>query len=697
MTVSKLHEYMTEKIVPESVVPQNIAACLMEDNPTIPELDAFTFLNRVRALGIGSADFLYLLKGCGAPEEAIEKIENNPAMNLQTLIVTLNSSGLTSKDYTRMLYTARQMWERTLTMQISDIEENEDENEPSPAYVPVKEATDYDPADTDEDKDEDDVNDDESPDEDDDNSDDDYEGADGQPSVHTGKITAAAVGACVLLGLNVAIDMAELNKPVEPVITAHYAADHTEVFSQIYTAYTAGKIGGGNSYSLTNDDSELFGNMLIEYPEALGVHNIGNSAFSAESNEITLYTSIDGTLTTKAIIAPPDGAEFVDVFTRNDKLYAVFSDSNNAGFTAFDSNGNALFSMHQSGVLTDIAIDDSGISFGTVYIPDYDKSFTIDDYAEYMPVIYLDGKGKVLPAFNIALSDSINGCGYALFGKYDLNNGAALRTAAALGDPVYSDADNFMAVMKNENGYEIIKANKEGGELDTTELSSLSACDMGDKLVSIPSETAESADSGSAATDANIVASAEKAENGADIVYLRDHELKPVSAIVNIPAEIKSLRLTGDMLYIYGKEGIIMVADISDPYSPQLIEFTKTYGITKDDHALCATLSDDLIRFTLYRKDENGISEAGGSSKIVKSVGSSPALCGGNTLYIGSAERCGAAYTYFDGVSVISEYTLFGKSNTAHTLFDDKTGFTSAAIIGEELHLIYGSNSIVVK
>ena len=123
MTVSKLYDYMTEKVVPESVMPQNISAVLMDDeNPTIPELDAFTFLNRVRALGIGSADFLYLLKGCNAPEEAVEKIENNPAMNLQTLIVTLDGSGLTSQDYTRMLYTARQIWERTLTMRLDRVQ-----------------------------------------------------------------------------------------------------------------------------------------------------------------------------------------------------------------------------------------------------------------------------------------------------------------------------------------------------------------------------------------------------------------------------------------------------------------------------------------------------------------------------------------------------------------------------------------------
>ena len=118
MTVSEIRSLMLEKVIPESLLPQNIAVCLMDENAAPPELDAFTFLNRLRSLGIGSADFLYLLKGCGAPEEAVSKIEQHPDMNLQTLIVTLESSGLTPKDYTRMLYTARQLWEHTITMRI---------------------------------------------------------------------------------------------------------------------------------------------------------------------------------------------------------------------------------------------------------------------------------------------------------------------------------------------------------------------------------------------------------------------------------------------------------------------------------------------------------------------------------------------------------------------------------------------------
>ena len=114
---------MLHKVVPEDVLPQNIINLMIDETAEPPEPDAFTFLMRLRDLGIGSTDFLYLLEGCGAPESAVERIRSNPAMSLQGLILTLENSRLTGEDYTRMLYTARQIWERTLTMRLERTEQ----------------------------------------------------------------------------------------------------------------------------------------------------------------------------------------------------------------------------------------------------------------------------------------------------------------------------------------------------------------------------------------------------------------------------------------------------------------------------------------------------------------------------------------------------------------------------------------------
>lgn len=115
MTVEEMRAIMRRRVVPENLVVQNIVEYLMDDSAQLPQLNAFTFLNRLHELGMGSADFLTLLDGCGAPKAVVDKIKANPAMNLHNLVLTLENSGLTSDDYSDMLYTARLVWEQTQT------------------------------------------------------------------------------------------------------------------------------------------------------------------------------------------------------------------------------------------------------------------------------------------------------------------------------------------------------------------------------------------------------------------------------------------------------------------------------------------------------------------------------------------------------------------------------------------------------
>ncbi|MDE6733429.1 MAG: hypothetical protein K2J77_11205, partial [Oscillospiraceae bacterium] len=145
MTIEELRSAMRRKVVPEEVVPQNVISCLIDEDAEPPKPDAFTFLMRLRALGIGSTDFVNLLEGCGAPDGVVAKIKQNPAMSLQGLILTLENSELDSDDYTRMLLTARQVWERTLTLRLEKSEtlshiideyEKEAPEEPEEAEAP---------------------------------------------------------------------------------------------------------------------------------------------------------------------------------------------------------------------------------------------------------------------------------------------------------------------------------------------------------------------------------------------------------------------------------------------------------------------------------------------------------------------------------------------------------------------------------
>lgn len=751
MTVSKLYEYMSEKVVPESVMPQNITSILSdEDEPTIPELDAFTFLNRVRALGIGSADFLYLLKGCNAPEAAVGKIESNPAMNLQSLVVTLEESGLTSQDYTRMLYTARQIWERTLTMRIDKVQpaaapedeleeeqpyedipqESEDIAEELPQSDEVSETYDTE----DDGVDEDDCVDAEGSDDTEESSEEsESEPCDDgdEPPVltgkqrpkkeysknndfdsffdenkpvkrHNGKIAFAAVGAAVLVGLGVTMDYVGF-KPAEISLpTATFAESEEKLFAEIFYAYDNGNgnIGGEKVYALSSDKQQLFGEMLINTPEELGCYTVGGSAFAATPQLITVYGEQDGALVTKTTIAPPEGAEFTGIATSGKQLTAVFVSDSSAGFAAYDENGKQLFSTVQHGTLTDITINAESISFGTVYVPKFSESFTVSDNEKYLPLYETGGEIRTIPADHIVTDGSSSGCGYAVFGEYSLENGEAVSTVAALGDPLYSDSEEFMAIMLTDEGGRLITLDEENSP-ELLDIAELITCDMGDVCMIRQPETPEDMLSSTIESDdiQPVIATAEKDENGEVKIYLRGFELKPVSAITGVPEEMTSLHIKDGILYICGENGVLNAADISNPEEPRFIEFSEANGMIKGNHALTCAIEDKAVKLTLYkRNDSDKVVEAGSCTKPVSPAeGKSAVICGGNTLFVGDETLSGAAYTYFDGVSVISEYAVFGKTNTSFTLFDDKNGFTSAVEIGGTVYLVYGEESFTVQ
>lgn len=722
MTVSQLHNYMTEKVVPESVMPQNIAACLIDDNAQIPELDAFTFLNRVRALGIGSADFLYLLKGCNAPEEAVEKIENNPAMNLQTLVVTLESAGLTPKDYTRMLYTARQLWERTLTMQLDEIDPAElptvDDIVPSSENTISKEYDDNKITSADNDAEDEFFGDEDLPENEDiediveeydeqyDNieddhysSDDDYEYEidpdDHRPEIdfgnhnreeeaktNTGKIVAASIGAVILLGLSATMNYMGFKKSDITKPAAHFAESYQELFTEIHTAYNNGNIIKEIT-PRSFDNSEAFGDLLIEKPsDGLGVYSVGKSAFSAESDQMTLYQSLDGTLVTKGIIPAPENAEFIEIINNTDSICAVFKGEYSSGFVVYNENGELLYSCNQLGVLTDISVNDETLSLGTVYVPSFTESFTVQQTEKFTPTIQLDDNNILLPASSIITNGYANGCGYAVFAEYSLSDGSMINSFAALGDPVFSGAEEFTAVMRTADGFELITLSE---PVETEE----------GKEIPIKTQHISNA---LHFDDGAVLATAEKTEDGTINVYLRGDDLTPVAAITNLPEELSSLKIKDDILYIYGDQKVIMALDISDPSAPAVIELNSAIGVVDGDYALCGSATSSLIKLTLYKKTENGISEAGSYTKALSLTDNEiPEFAGANSFYIGGEDRCAVAYSYFDGVSVISEFGIFGKAKTAYTLFDDKTGFSEAANINGELHLICGSKSITVK
>ncbi len=734
MTVSQIHEYMAQKVIPESVVPQNISNWLMDEGATIPELDAFTFLNRVRSLGIGSADFLYLLKGCDAPEEAVAKIESNPAMNLASLIVTLENSGLTSQDYTRMLYTARQLWERTLTMRIDKpvLEEAEEteppkvsadrldevltarqipksskkddfpevltarqrpkqeeapevltarqlpEKEEAPEALTARQLPKKEYVGREDYKD--------------------FYDEDIPVARHNGKIIVSAVFAALLMGLNAALSVFGFSVPAaEDKQKMTFAADSAEVFGQIYSGYTSGKLGGEDVFGYRRQESVVFGELLVESSGGLGTYTLGGRAFSVHDDGIVVYEASGNTAAQVCEILPPEGTEFVDISQSGELLVLVYSDDNGAGICAFNEQCETVYNSWQSGALTDVYFGVDTVSLGTVYTPAFRQSFTVEQTEFYLPQFSFDGAASIMSASEIAMGSG-EGCSYAVYGCYSLADGALKQRCAALGDPVFSGAEEFLAVMRGAEGFALVGKGTDEQPLISRSVGTLLACDVGDTVQGQLSEDAQPYDSVMKfEREQHITATAQTDESGTT-VYLHGIDFEPLSALTNIGGEIKSLKLSGGVLYIIGEQGVIMAADISDPQQPKPLALTATTGILRDGQALCAAVSDTVVKLTLYREDENSaISEAASSTKVVTlGEGGRVAVGEANTFFIGD-NRFGAAYSYFDGVSEISEYAVFGRTRASHSLFDEREGFGCAAELDGALYLIYGGQAIKIN
>lgn len=693
MTVSEIRSLMLEKVIPESLLPQNIAVCLMDENAAPPELDAFTFLNRLRSLGIGSADFLYLLKGCGAPEEAVSKIEQHPDMNLQTLIITLESSGLTPKDYTRMLYTARQLWEHTITMRIDSGEleaaaESRQEEQPEPQdpagseestvqEAPVltarqKKRTIDDLAEElgiaaeIEDEPEEKYTarqrkrrkeetapetEPEQP----------AEVREDSPKARRNAIIAAAAGAAVLFAIDPLMDILGFTAPGSSGGEFQFASDNAAVFSEIYTAYTNGRISSEKTQKLSKNE-QIFGDMLINSGKELGVFSSGNTLWSAEPDGISVYALDSGGLA--AHVLPPEGAEFVKVMQTDSGVTAVYSGDAECGLIGVDDSGET-WSCGQSGTLTDIFCGEDVIRLGSVYTPGFTKSFTVDDVLEYLPYGSKNGQLTAFSPAEIAVSGSADGCSYAVWGEYAAENGEQKKRLAALGSPIYSGAESFTAAMTRENGS--AELTSDGGSLVSAALPEITACAAGN----------------------GVIADAEISDGGVT-VYLRDSALKPLAAFTT-GGEIDHLRISGNVVYVGSGGSTVMAVDISDTSSPKALDLTSADGVVSGDYALCGAVSKTGITLTLYKLESKKAVQADSFAKaLTASEVESFRFSGTNCFVINGTDCSGAAYRYFDGVSVVDEFAELGRSRSLHTLYDDKTGYTGAAVVDGSLKLLSG-------
>ena len=692
MTISELFDHITESVVPETVLPQNIASCLMDENADIPELDAFTFLNRLRDLGIGSADFIYLLKSCNAPAEAVEKIESNSAMSLQGLIVTLEHAGLEPKDYTRMLYSARKIWERTQTMRISAVLEAVEASKQESATVPETEEIPPEAVAESEKQDEknnavtEDQSEAETAESEEDISISEHlkgitvlsgeeltELHKAEPSeeeepipekpdgVAVKGLAASACGAAVLVALGTVMASGILPAKTTKVSELRFAVDSQEVFAEIYYAYNSGEACGENVVKMPTDNGRVFCGMLVESTGSdKGVFTIGDCVYSAYSERVLVYDRESCKQTQELV--PPEGCEFIEVFERGD-LYAVYSGKKSGVIRLTGSEINAEL----CGTLTDYTISDNSVTLACVYFPEFTESFKAAQSECYLPYTLVNGEQKTIPAERVVLGAEKRACGYAVSVTVDLSRGDISDCVAVLGDAQFCDSDGAYAVLRTEDGSQIIGI---GEQIIAENTPLIIACDYSDGALC----TVESGEETSA--------------------YIRGGDLKAQAAMQNFTEKVSAAEVAGGHLYISGEDGFFSVAELSEG-SPKTLALQRKDGVISGEYALIGEIKGSEVSFVLYNSDG---SEAARCSKvIVADTLSDFALSGANTFIVDSAVKCGAAYSYFDGVSFVSEFAQFGAARKNASMFDDRTGFTAVFSEDDSFRLIYSNSASTIN
>ena len=156
--------------------------------------------------------------------------------------------------------------------------------------------------------------------------------------------------------------------------------------------------------------------------------------------------------------------------------------------------------------------------------------------------------------------------------------------------------------------------------------------------------------------------------------------MKPASNITGISAKISGMWFDGSVLTVDGEDGVILRADCSDTSAPKTLVLQNAEGICIGNSALTFSADGNAFTITRYERENGAARELAKFTKELPAEQLSTVKFGdlGAVLMIGA--KSGAAFSYFDGVSVVSEYAVFENGVTPQTVsvYDDKTGFTAA-------------------
>ncbi|MDE7361495.1 MAG: hypothetical protein K2N38_06125 [Oscillospiraceae bacterium] len=459
---------------------------------------------------------------------------------------------------------------------------------------------------------------------------------------HKGAVIAAAAGAVVVFGTAVAVPLI----PEPPVIrNITYAEDNAEIFGDIYHAYYEGTAGGEKAHEPEFDYTKIFGDLLVT-AEGFGTFSGGDNVYTVSSEAVAVCSFNNGELIPLDDILPPDGTRIVDAFDDKGELVTVFSGGSECGFMRI-SDGKALFTVRQDGFMTDFERTDGGIAIGSVYIPRFTRTFGVADAMIYMPRLGADEKRALEPQ-KVVPSGTV-GYSYGISASYSAANGSTSSAVAVLGNPIAASVDGRF-IMSGEEDM-LMTVGEEITAVKTTGIQAAAFCKNG-------SATLEGGN-----------------------INLRDRDGTVVAALVNPSQPVTSMWFEGDMLRLCGSNGVFDTRNCSDIANAKPAELKPVNGAVVGENAVVFSTGANSLTLTEYKLD-NGLARAANTytKTMQPELLATLEFSGVNTV-IADGVRFGAAYRYFDGVSIMSGFAIMDESGQVYPveeLYDDRTGYTLA-------------------
>ena len=252
------------------------------------------------------------------------------------------------------------------------------------------------------------------------------------------------------------------------------------------------------------------------------------------------------------------------------------------------------------------------------------------------------------------------GCSFAVCAEYTLDSGENSAAKAVLGNPVSVGADYKAAFngKSDETEYGLLVSFKDG--ITAKKCEKISAAAFGkDFAVTLEGENAN----------------------------LRSADFTAKSALSNFAEKAEKLKISESSLLVGNKDGFFAAFDCGDISQPSAMKLTKTNGFVSGDYAAVFSV-DGGLEITLYKRNGEKADVIGKYTKTFTEDELKTLVLKGAETTAFAADSCGAAFEYFDGVSVISQYVVFGRTEGSKTLYDDKTGFTRAFAAGGKIYAV---------